>query len=169
MLRGATPLSVGNLKILRALDFEDETPGDAIPSQLSGLAALQVPGLRKNRLAGLTPVALARVPALLALNTRVNDLRREISGRLAHVWTLRIFCAGGRLFSGCISIRMRIMMARAWGEKIQGSTTRWLVLPGPGSAATRSSSTYPLAKPRTLTRFQVRRRRGLTGSNRRRR
>ena len=39
MLLGATPLSVGNLKILQALDFEDETPGDAIPSQLSGRAA----------------------------------------------------------------------------------------------------------------------------------
>ncbi|MCY4080222.1 MAG: hypothetical protein OXF54_08260 [Caldilineaceae bacterium] len=38
MLRGAIPLSVGNLKILRALDFEDETPDDAIPSQLSGRA-----------------------------------------------------------------------------------------------------------------------------------
>lgn len=75
MLRGAIPLSVGNLRILRALDFEDETPSDAIPSQLSGLAALLVPGLRKNRLAGVIPVALARVPALLALNTRVNDLR----------------------------------------------------------------------------------------------
>ena len=49
MLRGAIPLSVGNLKILRVLDFEDETPGDAIPSQLSGLAALQVPGLSEQR------------------------------------------------------------------------------------------------------------------------
>ena len=169
MLRGAIPLSVGNLKILRVLDFEDETPGDAIPSQLSGLAALQVPGLRKNRFAGVLPAALARVPALQALNTRVNDLRREISGRSANVSTLRIVCAGGRLFSGCIPIRMRITMARTSGEKIQGSSTRWLVLPGPGSAAPGSSSTYQIAKPQTLPRFQVRRRRGLTGSYRRRR
>ncbi|MCZ0938021.1 MAG: hypothetical protein OXJ55_05260 [Caldilineaceae bacterium] len=29
---------------------------------------------------------------------------------------------------------MRILMARTLGEKIQGSTTRWLVLPAPGSA-----------------------------------
>ena len=134
MLSGSIPLSVGNLKILRALDFEDETPGDAIPSQLSGLAALQVPGLCKDRLAGVIPVTLGRVPALQAHNIRVNDLRRELSGRLTNAWTLRIFCAGGRLFSGCIPSRMRIMMARTLGEKIQGSTTRWLVLPGPGSA-----------------------------------
>lgn len=75
MLSGAIPLSVGNLKILQALDFEDKTPSDAIPSQLSGLVALQVPGLRKDRLAGMIPDALARVPALQALKTRVNDPR----------------------------------------------------------------------------------------------
>ncbi|MCY3848922.1 MAG: hypothetical protein OXG12_09225 [Cyanobacteria bacterium MAG COS4_bin_21] len=86
-------------------------------------------------MAGVIPVTLALPPVLQALDIGINDLSGEIPEQLATVWRLRIFIAGGKRFSGCFPFRVRIMMARTLGEKIEGSTTCWHVLSGPGQGS----------------------------------